>query len=243
VLAPFTDAIVFNAARSEARFRECGIAVRTCTIRNGVELPTANYEAGRALLRGLGVPDHVTLVGNVAQLDRRKNHELFLRMASLLVNQPSLHFVIVGDGPERGRLEGICKQLGLGSRVTFTGRLEDPIPVISCLRVKVLTSHLEGMPNSVMEAMALGVPCVVTSTGGNAELITDGVHGFVVAEPSPEALKTRVEQLLGNPQRWQAMSDAARHRIASEFSVDVMVQAYENLFSDIIGPRSASAGR
>jgi len=238
LLARVTDAVVYNSKRNEASGKASGIRARTLTIYNGVELTPPNPAEGDRLLRHLGVPPGATLVGKVGQLHPRKDYPLFLEVAKRLAARPDLHFLIIGDGPERGRLERGVETLGLAGRVTFTGQLADPLPLVARLRVKLVTSLREGMSNALMEAMALGVPCVVSAAGANDELITDGVEGYVVKDRDPAIFARQVGALLDDPLLWQRLSENARRRAAGQLSVTRMVHSYEELFTQILSDAS-----
>jgi len=233
-LARFTDAVVFNSKRNEAECRMAGLHARTLTIYNGVEVVETTPASAEQILKHFGVPTGATLVGKIAQLHPRKDFPLFLRVAQQLAKRPGLHFLIIGDGPERARLEREVEARGLRGRVTFTGRLADPLPLIARLKVKLLTSLREGMSNALLEALALGVPCVVSAAGANGELISNGVEGYVVEGRDPAPFAHRVELLLDDPSLWQRMSANARNRAATQFSVERMVRAYEALFTEVL---------
>ena len=234
-LAPCTDFVVFNSRYNEERVGKALRRARTRTIYNVLELPPVDPAEGRHLLSSLGVPPRAALVGMVASLLPLKDHGLFLEAASRLSSRPDVHFLIVGGGSECQRLEQEAVRLGLGRRVTFTGFVEDPLPLIACLRVMVLTSITEGMPNVLMEALALGVPCVVSAAGANPELITDGIEGFVIRERDPGAYAERIGALLDSQERWETASQACRRRMHSgEFSVNRIVRAYEDLFKEAL---------
>jgi glycosyltransferase involved in cell wall biosynthesis len=234
-LAPYTDFVVFNSRYNEERMGKALRRARTRTIYNVLELPPVDPAQGRHFLSSLGVAPRAALVGMVASLLPLKDYDLFLEAASRLASRPDVHFLIVGRGSERERLEREVERLGLAGRVTFTGFVEERLPLIASLRVKVLTSAIEGMANVLMEAMALGVPCVVSAAGANPELITDGIEGFVIRERDPGAYADRISALLDSPERWEAASRAARRRMHSgEFSVDRIVRAYEDLFAEAL---------
>lgn len=234
-LAAFTDAIVFNSRRNESAARAAGVRGRTLTIYNGVETPNVEHDVGWRILEDLGIPRNATLVGKVGRLHPRKGYDLFLALASILAARPDVHFLIIGDGPLRSWIEHQIEVRGLRGRVTLTGQLSDPLPPMACLRVMVMTSVREGMSNALMEAMALGVPCVVSAAGGSEELIADGVNGFVVPKRDPVAFARRVTELLDQPGLWERISATARERVARQFSVERMVRSYESLFDDILG--------
>ena len=99
----------------------------------------------------------------------------------------------------------------------------------------VLSSLREGLPNSILEAMALGVPVVTTDVAGAKELVVDGEAGFVVPQQSPVQMANRVLELLDNPETMRRMQQASRHRIETEFSFSKRLERIENLYAQILG--------
>lgn len=159
-------------------------------------------------------------VGILARLDPMKDHPNFLRAAAQLSRvRPELHFVCAGDGPERRELELLAKQLGIAGRVLFAGEAE-PAAALNAFDLLCSSSITEGFPNAVAEAMACGVPCIVTDVGDSALIVGD--TGTIVAPRAPESLALGILkelELLGTERR-----TAARQRIVDNFSVDAMVE-------------------
>jgi glycosyltransferase involved in cell wall biosynthesis len=233
-LAPFTAAIVYNSRLNQEAAAGYRLRAPQLTIPNGAEIRAARPEVGRRILSGLSVPERARLIGAVARLHPGKGLDLFLDTARLLSHRPDLHFLVVGDGVERDRLQTRVAGMGLRDRFTFTGHLADPLPVMACLHVLVHPSIRDGMPNTLMEAMSLGVPCVSSAAGGIRELITDGVDGFVIEERSPASYADRVAALLDDPALASRLGAAAAERVRRDFSVPAMVRAYENLFEAVL---------
>jgi glycosyltransferase involved in cell wall biosynthesis len=203
-------------------------------IPNGVELRSADEREGREILAAHGVPAGARLIGTVGRLEPGKGLDLFLETVRLLADRPDLHFIVVGEGRERARLQARAESLGLGPRVTFTGHLADPLPVMACQRAQVHPSLRDGLPNALMEAMSIGVPCVASDAGGNRELISDGVEGFVIGSRDPALYAARVSALLDDPPLAARMSSAAIERMRRDFSVQAMVRAYEDVFERVL---------
>lgn len=135
------------------------------------------------------LPSAKKLIGIVGRLVPIKNHELFLRVASHILTQRSdLHFVIVGDGETRPAMEQLANALGITQNVSFLGWIQDLRPVLQELDVMALTSHNEGTPVSLIEAMAAGVPIVATAVGGVADVLENGKLGTLVLAGDGEKL-------------------------------------------------------
>ena len=177
--------------------------------------------AGAAARRGWGIPVQVPLVGLVGRLDLMKDHVTFLA-AVRACTVPGLHAVCIGDGEEastqalRARIAG----LGIGDRVHLVGGTDDMRDAYNALDVLVSASRGEGFSNVIGEAMACGVPCVVTDVGDSARIV--GTLGEVVAPEDHEAMALAVERLFAR--RHAALATACRERITMEFGVERLVQ-------------------
>ena len=182
-----------------------------------------------------------TVVGMVAHFRAQKDHATFLMAArEILKVVPSVHFSLVGSGPLMHAVRERAQQLGIAPHVTFHGILEgEPLrATMSQFCVSVLTSQdNEGMPNAVLESMAIGCPVVATEVGGTSEIIDDGVTGFLVPPRDPEALARRVISLLNDPSLSQAMAERARHTVEREFQVKRMVDQFHGLYRALLRER------
>lgn len=143
------------------------------------------------------IPANAPLVGVVGRLVPIKNHDLFLQAAAQVhAQRPAVHFVLVGDGERRAELTALTKSLGLAECVTFAGWATDVLPVYRALDVLVLSSRNEGMPISVIEAMAAGVPVVSTCVGGVPDLIPEPRFGALVPPDDPKAMTVAILRAL-----------------------------------------------
>lgn len=172
-------------------------------------------------------PDPVVTV--VANLIHYKRHDLFLRAFALLVRTiPGATAIVVGDGPERGSLTTLAASLGLSDRVEFVGRVPDVRPFIERARVVALTSDHEGLPNALLEAMAMGRPVVARAVGGIPELFSDGREGWL-ADGDPVSIADRlVQALITGP--WAPGAAVAARRRAESFGWDRVVSRTEDLY-------------
>ena len=172
-----------------------------------------------------------------ARLDPLKGHEfLFEAVARGL---PEVRVVLAGDGRERKELESLASRLGIASRVTFLGFRDDLPVLMACADVVVLPSLAEGLPLAVLEAMALGAPLVATAIGGTDEAIADEVTGLLVPPRDSAALGAAVERVLTDPGDAARRAEAARDRVAAEFSADRMVERTQSVYEELL----ASAGQ
>jgi glycosyltransferase involved in cell wall biosynthesis len=166
-------------------------------------------------------------VGTIARLVAVKDLDLMLEVAALLRRtHPEMELVIVGDGPDRGRLEALSVDRGLSGVVRFTGRLTEVAPVLQGLDVYMVTSVFEGgVSMAVLEAAALGLPVVATAAGGVTEAVVDGETGYLVPRGTDRsalaaALAERVASLLDDPALRARMGAAGARRVRARFTVE-----------------------
>jgi glycosyltransferase involved in cell wall biosynthesis len=140
----------------------------------------------------------------------------------------------VGPGHDRQRLAELAGSLGIAERVQFTGGVDNPAEYLRAADVFVLPSVAEGMSNSLLEAMATALPCVVSGIGGNTDLVTEGQTGRLVAEATAAAWSRTLLELLEDPAAARRLGAAARRRIDEEFALSVVVDRYVDLYRRLI---------
>lgn len=178
---------------------------------------------------------HPLVLGTIGRLDPVKNHEALLSaFAALSATHPDLRLTIVGDGPLRASLEATAASLGLAGRVTFTGARNDTPDLLRGFDVFVLPSLNEGISNTILEAMATGLPVVAGRVGGNPELVADGATGRLYDPTVPDALERALLPYLTDPALRQSHGTAARARVVQNFSLDAMVARYLSLYDDVL---------
>lgn len=218
----YTATICVSSAIRDALRQDYGFpADRTITIHNGVSL--SGFDRGRAsaapdLRTRVGAGPMDCLVVCVARLVENKGIDvLLLALARVLRGGVSCKCVVVGDGPLRQQLSDQTEALGLTGHVFFAGFQENVRPYLEVADAFVLTSHKEGLPLAILEAMACGLPCVVTSVGGNAEAVEHRVHGLVVPPGSPGEVAEALSWLIAHPEERAQMSRRARQRVCQAF--------------------------
>lgn len=201
-------------------------------LHNGI--PTPAPTSGRGVREELGIPDDVPVIGTVCGLRPVKALDVLLDAAVILVRSvPELRVVIIGDGPDRDRLQRRIADLGLGRTVTLFGDHPEVPRLLRGFDVGVCSSNREGMPLSVLEYMEAKLPVVATNVGGIPEMIGDGVEGLLVAPGDPPALANAVAELLRDPERAAEMGRRGHERRRSEFDVDTMVRRMEDLYEEL----------
>jgi len=239
VLARFTDRIVSvsDAVRRELLAKRIGRPESHTVVPLGLDLePFLGADGYRGILRGeLGLGAGDLIVGIVARLVPIKRHDVFLEAARRVAEKvANCHFLVVGNGERRSELEDRVRQLGLGQRVRFLGWRADLPIIYGDLDVVVLSSRNEGLPVSLIEAMAAARPVVATRVGGVPDLVEDRVTGLLVPPGEPEALAEAIVALLGDSDRRRVMGEAGRKRVHPAFSAERLVQDMDRLYADLL---------
>ena len=205
---------------------------------NGIDVDRfAKAQASARLREQLGLADGWPVVGIVAMLRPEKAHDVFLQAAARVLTQvPTARFLIVGDGPERPRLEALAKALGIADHVNFLGARGDVPDCLSLFDVAVLSSRpvVETLSVSVLEYMAAGKPVVATRVGSLPDLVEEGRSGFLVEPGDATAIAERILQLLRDPALAERMGKAGQERVRRHYTVEQMVQQYEALFERLL---------
>ncbi len=217
-------------------------------IRSGVDL--AAIRAGRvdvaATRRALGLDPSRPVVGMVAPMKPQKAPLDFVRLAAQMrLLNPDAQFVYVGGGELRGAMEDAIQRQGLASTIRLLGWRRDPHEIMRCLDVFVLTSRWEGLPRVYLEALACGVPVVGTRVDGAAEVVQDGVNGYLVDPGDVGGMAERVAGLLADRPLAAAMGRNGQH-LPDEFDIHEMVrrqeQEYEQLLAEAASRMFRSSG-
>ena len=184
----------------------------------------------------LGFEDNNVVVGFSGRLDPIKNLGFLLSIFTYCIREhPYLRLLIVGDGPERRRLETLCQENKLQNHVVFTGQQEIVLSFLRAMDIFLLTSLREQMPMTVLEAMAVGIPVVATKVGEVPYIIDHGVNGYIHEVDAPmEEFVQSVSALRVQPTRTR-MGEVARQKIVNHFQEQCMVQRYEAVIQGLSG--------
>lgn len=210
-------------------------ADRVSTIPNGVDL-SRFVQAGRLQAReGLGLVPEAPVICTVGRLDPVKDQVGLVRaFAGLLPAHPEATLVIAGEGPCRDGLARVSVDLGVANRVRLLGECRDVPGVLNAADVFALPSIAEGMSNTVLEAMASGLPVVATRVGGNPELVEDDVTGRLVPIRDPAALREALAAYLDDPHLRAMHGKASRQRVVECFSLERMCRDYTDLYRRLL---------
>lgn len=208
------------------------------TLLHGVDPDSIPHgaEARTTARSSLGLDDATQVVGCVANFTPKKDHAGLLEAFVTVRRQvPDVLLVLIGSGPLEDELRARAAQLGLGDAVRFLGSRGDVLDLLPALDVFVLGSQFEGLPISLLEAMAAEVACVATRVGGIPEVITDDVDGVTVDAGQPATLATALAAVLQNDDRRRRIAKAGRRRVAEAFSIDRAVRRTEELYEVLLG--------
>jgi glycosyltransferase involved in cell wall biosynthesis len=173
------------------------------------------------------------VLGTIARFDPVKRLEVLIRaLPPLLARVPEVQLLIVGDGPEGGRLRALTTRLDLGDRVVFPGSLPEAVRVLPLVDLYVTAARREGLPLAVLEAMACAVPVLATRVPGHVDAVEEAVTGRLVAVDDAEALAAAAADLLADPSLRAAMGRAGRARTERCFALDRMVAKVAEVYRE-----------
>jgi glycosyltransferase involved in cell wall biosynthesis len=185
--------------------------------------------------RAWEIPDDALVVGCVARLVPVKDHATLVEaFATVRAEGRDLHLVLVGDGECRRGLEAQVQRLGLTGAVTFTGELRGGGNHHRAFDISALTSLSEGFPNSLVEAMAAGVPVVATAVGGNVDAVAEGVTGFLVPPRNAGELALALRRLVENPALRDTFGSAARERARMTYRAAPALLALQSMYDTLL---------
>jgi glycosyltransferase involved in cell wall biosynthesis len=240
-LSFLADAIVINSVMGKRVHQEIGYRTkRMILIPNGFDAEKFHPDkaAKKWLLDKLGLSNEVFFIGNIARWDPMKDQENFLMAASLLAEkEDSVHYVMVGLGVESSnkRIKSFANNSILKDRLHLLGLRKDVDRIMAGLDIVSSSSaYGEGFSNTIGEAMACGVPCVVTDVGDSARIVGD--TGRVVPPKNPRALANAWKELIDIGQEGRRnLGFSARKRIKEHFEISEVVKQYEGLYTSLMG--------
>lgn len=231
--------VACSDAAEAAHLRRGYTADRMTVIPNGFVVPPPDVKGTRraAGRDALGLPSAAPVIGRVGRFHPHKDYPTLLGALRLLApDVPDLHVVLCGEGVVSGEssLDRLCRESGMGERVHLLGMRTDVDVVLAALDLAVSSSVGEGFPNVVAEAMALGVPGVVTDVGESAVLVGD--TGWVVGPADPPALARAIGAALQVPEAERARrGEAAQRRIRDRYGLVTMTKRYAELYDRLAG--------
>lgn len=236
LLAILTPAVVAisSATRDALAKYEFMPKSKIQVIYNGIQPLKADPARINELRSELGIPADSFVYGTVSRLDPVKNQAMMLEsFARCLKGVPESYLLMVGDGPERQTLEAKAQSLGIAEKVCFTGFITQPAEHLALMDVFLLSSHTEGTSMTLLEAMSLGIPAVVTAVGGNVEVVEHEVSGVITPDADTAAFALEMVRLQKEDLLRDQISVGAKARFTGRFSAEAMIASYLCLYRQL----------
>lgn len=204
-------------------------------IENAIDVDAYQPTKDRATAKQtLGISPSRLVIGSVARLSAEKSFDALIKTVDDLIETGlDVTLVIAGDGPERPALEPLIQQLGREDHIRLLGHVGDPRPVFEAMDVFVLNSLCEGLPNVLLESMAMGVPAVCTNVGGVAGVLTHEQNGLLISPGAPDELFVSLNRLLHNEALRNDLATAGRQTIESDYSFRIRMQKMAEVYESV----------
>src|SRR6476646_10763315 len=228
------NALAAVSATVAQRLLDSGVpAEKIKTIANGIDVE--RFEQAQPLPT-LAFDEGDKVVGMVARLDLQKGFEYLLKaVCELRSGFPTLKVVIVGEGPDRRAIEDMIQQYGLQSNVTLAGQQSDMPGVYASMNVFVLPSLNEGLPMTILEAMAASKPVIATNVGAVPIVIKDGETGLLVDPGDADGLRNALARLLSDPDRCRRIGAAGHDWVSRNYTSEAMALKYRQMYDEVLG--------
>jgi glycosyltransferase involved in cell wall biosynthesis len=226
---PLTDLVVLPSDnyRDFVIQEEGAIQEKIITIYNFIQVENYQNPISRdEFFNQLGLSPDTFLIGCAGRLNRQKGYDVFLKAISM-INREDICVFIAGVGEEEINLKALANDLGISSQIHWAGYRRDLAHILGALDLFVQPSRYEGMPITVLEAMASGCAIIASAVDGNRELILDGVSGWLVPPGDPDALAKVILDVIENPFEARRRADAARRRVKKSFGEEETIMAWE----------------
>lgn len=219
---------------------------KVVVVPNGVDLQRFSPRSLGEARATWGVEERAFVVGTIGRLSPEKGHRYLLEALAIVKEAvPTLVCLIAGGGPLRNQLERQVGELGLGGVCRFLGEVPQVETVFAAVDVMVLPSLFEGMPNAVLEAMAMGCPVVATAVGGSTELVGEGETGLLVPPADPMALAGAIVRLASSEALRESMRKRSREVAEARHGIDRTIRSIEQIYLDewerVVAPRASGS--
>jgi glycosyltransferase involved in cell wall biosynthesis len=211
-------------------------------IDNGIDLDRFTQSKPTGTLKAeLGICENDIVVTIVGRLSPEKGHRTFLKAAkTIYAKQAHVRFLIVGDGPMDAELRAEAASLNLGERVIFAGFRQDMPEIYALSDLLVNASSIEGLPMTILEAMASKVPVIAARTGGIPGIVKDNETGLLVDSGDEDGLRARMELLIADREKSRRLAAAAFELVTMKYSRKRMCEAYWEVYQEVLGDRQGS---
>lgn len=209
---------------------------RCLLVENGIDTEQFSRRLSQADAKTrLGIPAERFVIGAVGRLSEEKGFDRLIRASHRLLQQGrNLQVLIVGEGKERSALESLIASLGYDDRIQLLGYIADPMPIYEAMDVYALSSLREGLPNVVLEAMALDVPVVATRIAGIPRLVSHGENGLIVEPDDEPALEAAIARLLDDAALRHTLAQSGRETVKDRYSFAVRMDRIRAIYDELL---------
>ena len=189
-----------------------------------------------------GLDKDVIVITNVGIFRKVKGHEVMLKSVAKVINQlPKAKFLLVGDGPDKKDLEEMANEMGIGKHVLFPGFIDNIPEIYSFTDIAILSSWSEGLPQSLLQAMAAGVPVIATNVGGVPEVVVHEESGILIEAGDHAALAEGIIRIINHPDLAVRMAGRAKEIILQGHSMNSMLDSIESLYQRLLREKHGSS--
>lgn len=235
---PFADFFISNSesGRISRIDHEKYPAKKIALIRNGIPTPSSIKPDRKVTLRQKYGVDMAAspVVAMVSNLRVMKGHADVIRAIPQIVERlPHILFLFAGRDDSNGAIEEMARETGAAIHIRFLGYCPEPAEILAISDMFLLPSHWEGCPAALLEAMAMGLPCIATKAGGIPEIITNGKNGVLIPPAEPSAIAEAILHLAEKPHEARALAASAQKTFFQMFTLNRMVSEYENVYEEL----------
>ncbi len=198
-------------------------------------------DADNSLRRELEIEDDTLLVGSIGRLSPEKGQSDFIRAAADVLKQfRNVKFLLIGNGQDEHRLRELVKNLGVAKEIIFLGYRSDMLDLYNNFDLVVQSSYTEGMPNVILEALAMEVPVIATDVGGTSEAVTNNETGILIQPGKPEELASKILDFVNNKDSFRRMAENGRKLVEAKFSIDERTRKLSLIYDRLIDEKRKS---
>ena len=220
------DCVISNSTAALECASSAGVKFRRREVINNIVIAHGRAKPGSVV----DVP-RIAAAGSLVPL--KAYHVLLRALGQLAADGHRFEFLLAGEGPERPRLEQLAAHLNIMRQVRFLGGIEDVPEILSSAHLLVHPSRSEGLSNTILEAMAEGLPVVATNVGGTPEVIRDGKTGLLVPPDKPDLLASKIRQMLENPRLREKVGKAAFAVVRDKYNTSIVATQYERIYRSV----------
>ena len=230
IIAVSSSVKVFHHTRSQIP------SVKFEIINNGIDIEKFNIPVDKNKKRKeFGFKDNDFIIGLFGRFVPAKAHEILLQsLKNIIKAHPQVKVLFAGSGPAEDIIKKLAADLGLAKHIAFAGFRSDIPELYQILDLFVLPSRREGFPITILEAMASGIPAIVTDVGGNKDIISDGIDGFIIRPNNTEELTEKINFLIDNPETAERFAQTGQKTVRENFTSLIMTKKTEQLLADIL---------